>query len=408
MKKQFIFILAALLLSSCASSGSENDGSAEIPDTVSTAATVTMSETADTDSSVTTTETEETSRETTITTTEVTEKTTLREGEPLPIEQTVLAEYLTEDGGIPIDLAGKEVYYDGVCLETVDGVPYDDFPAKEDIPAAIETAFENYFKDNEVWHMDNQSEPLPCSIENLRFDSGLYLDFDGNGEKESLIVIKDDSDVPFARNSAVVYCNDENNTLLLTGNSSIYLHALVYSDCINLIIEQFCGAAGQASDLYTYNSGFNKVWEQGKGDLCSEGNRILSSPWYDVLGGDLPHYLFYNSEKKTYELVGMEELTREELTEKLPEMSLLCQGIEEMHGKKITKIETEGWINFYFHLGDEYERAYISEDSLHLLMSGLNDPPYFLHDNSKNRGLDIAYGLFLPGELDQSDYPVRQ
>lgn len=395
MKKQFILILAALL--SCACTNAENS------DTVSTAATVTTAETADTVSSVTTTATEETTRETTtVTTTAVTEETTFREGEPLPIEQTVLAEYLTEDGDIPIDLAGKEVYYDGVCLETIDGVPYEDFPAKEDIPAAIETAFEYFFKDTEVWHMDNQSEPLPCSIENLRFDSGLYLDFDGNGEKESLIVIKDDSDVPFARNSAVVYCNGENNTLLFSGEgSSIYLHALVYSDCINLIVEQFFGAAGQASDLYTYNGGFNKVWALGKGDLCSEGNRILSSPWYDVLGGDLPHYLFYNSEKKTYELVGMEELTREELTEKLPEMSLLCQGIEEMHGKKITKIETEGWINFYFHLDDEYERAYISDGSLHLLMSGPDDPPYFLHDNNKNEGLDIAYGLFLPKQSEQ-------
>lgn len=404
MKKQFILILAALLLSSCASSGAGNNGVTEISDTVSAEATVTTSETV---SSVTTTVTKETTRETTtVTTTAVMEETTLRESEPLPIEQTVLADYLTEDGDIPIDLAGKEVYYDGVCLETIDGVPYEDFPAKEDIPAAIETAFENFFKDNEVWHMDNPSEPFPCFVENLRFDSGLYLDFDGNGEKESLIVIKDDSDVPFARNSAVVYCNGENNTLLFSGEgSSIYLHALVYSDCINLIVEQFFGAAGQASDLYTYNGGFNKVWALGKGDLCSEGNRILSSPWYDVLGGDLPHYLFYNSEKKTYELVGMDELTREELTKKLPEMSLLCQGIEEMYGKEITKIETEGWINFYFHLDDEYVRAYILNGSLYL-MTGWNFGSN-LHDNGERFGLDIAYGLFLPGEFDQSEFVAR-
>ncbi len=407
MKKQFILILAALLLSSCASSGSGNDGSAEIPDTVSTAATVTTSETADTGSSVTTTATKETTRETTtITTTEVAEKTTLREGEPLPIEQTVLAEYLTKSGVvIPLDLSGKDTCREGVCLETVDGVPYDDFPAKEDIPAAIETSFEHFFKDTEVWYVDER-EGGQCSIENLRLCSGIYLDFDGDGEKESLMVIENDSNYPFTGSSAVVFRNGENTTLLFTGEgSSIYIYALVYSDCVNLVVVYEYGASGQSSDLYTYDGGFNKVWGQGKGDLCAEGNRVLSSSWYNYLGGDLPHYLFYNSEKKTYELVGMEELTREKLTEKLPEMSLLCQGIEEMYGKEITKIETEGWINFYFYLGDEYVRAYILNGSLNL-MTRWNDD-LNLHDNGERFGLDIAYGLFLPGEFDQSEFVAR-
>ncbi len=404
MKKQFIFILAALLLSSCASSGSENDGSAEIPDTVSTAATVTTSETADIGSTVTTTVTEETSRETTTVTT-----TAVTENEPLSAKETVLAEYLTKSGVvIPLDLSGKDTCREGVCLETIDGVPYDDFPAKEDIPAAIETSFENFFKDTEVWYVDER-EGGQCSIENLRLCSGIYLDFDGDGEKESLMVIENDSDYPFTGSSAVVFRDGENTTLLLTGEgSSIYIYALVYSDCVNLVVVYEYGASGQSFELYTYNGGFNKVWDQGKGDVCSDGNRVLCYSWYSYLGGDLPHYLFYNSEKKTYELVGMEELTREELTEKLPEMSLLCQGIEEMYGKEITKIETEGWINFYFHLGDEYVRAYILNGSLNLMTAFNDDWNWSLHDNGEKFGLDIAYGLFLPGEFDQSDYPVRQ
>ncbi len=391
MKNQFILVLAALVLSSCTGFAEENGGNAEVSDTVSSEATA--ADTVPVTTAVTARET------TTVTTTAVTRETTLRKEEPTPIEETVLAEYLTENGSvvIPVDLSGKDTCRDGVCLETIDGVPYDDFPAKENIPIAIETAFENYFMDTEVWYTDNQGGP--CSIENLIFSSGLCLDFDGDGEKESLMVIENDSTAPLARLSAVVYCNDENNTQFLAGDANgIDLHALVYSDCINLVVELFFGASGQASQLYTYDGGFNKVLDMGKGDLCAEGNRIRHDPWYDSLGGDLPSYLFYNSEKKAYELVGPEELTREELTEKLPEMSLLCQGIEEMYRTEITKIETEGWINFYFHLDDEYVRAYISEGSLHLMTN--RNFSTNLHSNRKKCILDIAYGLFLPGQSD--------
>ena len=392
MKKYFFVLIlsAAMLLSSCA----ENTAVSESSETVTTSEITTESETTAEIATVTTLQTSRTKAE---------------EISPMPSE--IEKYYVTNDIiEIPLSYEGKEVYLDNVCREVVEGCEYEDFPAKEDIAPAIECAFENYFKGTLVWYMDERHEQ-PCTVENLSFEEGLYLDFDNDGENESIIVITNNSEVPFTENMTFVYIDRENGTLAMEKYDERYdrgskrIYGLVYDDCVCLITEDSPGTT-RGMGLYIYNNGgFNAAW--GDNSVYSDGV-VISCMGSLSSGYSVPIRFIWNPEKKCYDAIGREKISYEELIEKVPETEMLCAEIERVFKKEITSIETDGGLNFYFFMGDTYITAYVTDFTigeysangfLRMEMWRTYDTDEVLDYKTaaEERGYDneVVYGLFL-------------
>lgn len=357
MKKYFyaLALSAAMLLSSCA----ENTAVSENSETVQ------ATESSETDNNVGNNNEMETVTESVSETTLQTSRTKTEETSPMPpeMEKYYVTDYIIE---IPLSYEGREVYLDNACREVVEGCEYEDFPAKEDIAPAIECAFENYFKGTSVWYMDERKEQ-PCSVENLSFEEGLYLDFDNDGEKESIIVVTNNSEAAFTENMTFVYIDRENGALALEkyderyDRGSKHIYGLVYDDCVGLITEDLHGTT-RGMGLYTYDNGdFNAAW--GDNSVYSDGV-VISCMGSLSSGYSVPIRFIWNPEKKRYDAIGREEIAYDELIEKVPEAEMLCAEIERVYKKKITSIETDGGLNFYFYMGDTYVTAYVTDFSI--------------------------------------------
>lgn len=401
MKKYFFVLIlsAAMLLSSCA----ENTAVSENSETVQATETAAVSESSET---VTTSETAE---EIASGTTLQTSRTKAEETSPIPpeIEKYYVTNNIIE---IPLSYEGREVYLDNVCREVVEGCGYEDFPAKEDIAPAIECAFENYFNGTSVWYMDDRGEQ-PCTIENLSFEEGLYLDFDNDGENESIIVITNNSEAPFTENMTFVYIDRESGALALEKYDERYdrgskrIYGLVYDDCVCLITEDSHGTT-RGMGLYTYdNGGFNAAW--GDNSVYSDGV-VISCIGALSSGYSVPIRFIWNPEKKRYDAIGREIISYEELIEKVPETEMLCAEIERVFKKEITSIETDGGLNFYFFMGDTYITAYVTDFTIgeYSANSFLRMEMWRSYDTdevldyktaAEERGYDneVVYGLFL-------------
>lgn len=386
MKKYFsvMIISAAMLLSSCG----ENADILESSETTSAAEITTTSATEAAASTVTSATTLQTSQ-------------TASEASPMPseIEKYYISDSFIE---IPLSYEGREVYLSSACREVVEGCEYEDFPAKEDIAPAIEFAFENYFKGTNVYYMDDLGGQ-PCAVENLSFDSGLYFDFDSDGEKESIIAITNNSECPFTEDVTVVYTDSENGLLLLDENVDynhrkyVSLYGLIYDDCVNFIIETVHGnTSGMA--LYTYDDGFNLAWANNS---TYPDGVVISSMGHFSAGYPAPVRLIWNPEKKRYDGIGRDKITYEELIEKVPEAEMLCAEIERVHKNKITSIETDGGLNFCFYMGDKYVSAYVMDGVLRADIRHTDDADHVLdYKTDAERhiydfGNDVVYGLFL-------------
>lgn len=401
MKKYFfaLTLSAAMLLSSCGgnadiSENSETVQATESSETVTTPEITTKSETVTEAASETTFQTNRTKTE---------ETSTM----PPEMEKYYVTNYIIE---IPLSYEGREVYLDNVCREVIEGCEYEDFPAKEDIAPAIECAFENYFKGTSVWYMDERKEQL-CSVENLSFEEGLYMDFDNDGENESIIVITNNSEAAFTENMTFVYIDRENGALALEkyderyDRGSKHIYGLVYDDCVGLITEALHGTSS-GMGLYTYeNGGFNIAW--GSSSVYPDGAAISSWGPFGS-GNDTPVRLIWDPDKKQYCGIGREEIAYDELIEKVPEAEMLCAEIERVYKKKITSIETDGGLNFYFYMGDTYATAYVTDFSIreNSAYGVLRAELWRTHDTDKvldyktaaeERGYDneVVYGLFL-------------
>lgn len=293
-------------------------------------------------------------------------------------EEITTAEAKQETGGrnnyygevnIPISYHSSQEVKGKVCREVIDEAEYEDFPAKEDIEPAIQYAYDEYFSQTEVWRDGtDEYEIIPCQIENLSFSSGLYLDFNRDGEKESLIVVENDSELPFSQDSIAVYYNGESSMcfkldkLVSGGYAPTHIRALVYDDCIDLILEEYFGASGQCFTVYSYDHGFKEEFAEGKGKIFPFGASLCSYSFYNDLDGYPPHYFIRKD--KSYVLVGKDEIDLNMLIDKIPEMQTIKDMIEDIYGTQITRVKTEGYINFYFYIGDEYIAAYIKDGNL--------------------------------------------
>lgn len=343
--------------------------------------------------------------------------------------------YITEDlVKIPLSYEGKEVYADNVWHEVIDGCGYEDFPAKEDIAPAIEFAFELYFKDTPVHYADGREEP--CTIQKLRFASGLHLDFDGDGENESVLIIETDSDDPEYKDCTIVFYDSRNGFELEDGTAiashykNVFPRGLVYDGCSNLILDYDYSNnhfvwSDHAMSLYTYTDEFNYVWScrsiafDEVAVSCREEdfdeNKHYSALIEEYILFETPARLIWNSDKRKYEGIGRETITYEELTEKIPETKMLCEEIERIHNTKITSIKTDGGLNFFFYLDyEDYEgcicayvengfllsatkRAFTTDDKYHgdyetkeeKFVAVYEDELFDFVDN------DTVYGLFL-------------
>ena len=254
------------------------------------------------------------------------------------------------------------------CRSTMYGLEYEDFPAKEDIEPAIKCAFEGYFRGTEVCHIaENGHDEIKslCTVENLHFESGLYLDFNGDGEKESVIVVGTDS-AWFSYDSVAVYYADESDYAVLNARDYIStdsVQALIYDDCTDIIVESILGPAGQAIAVYSFDNGCKKEFTQGKGDVYPADTYTVSYSWYRALNGDPP--IYYIRTDNGYVYVGMEEIEAETLIEKIPETEQLMEMIEDYYEEEIVNIKTVGYLGFFFFMKDEYVCARITDDILY-------------------------------------------
>lgn len=405
MNRLFITIIlsAVVILSSCSAQEINNtDISAEAEQTEATSA---ESVTASTDSI--TTAAAPVTKGTDITTANTDTVTTENTAITTPQTETTLSETASSPKyphvvEIPVTYHSFGEKKGKVCRSVMDGMEYEDFPAKEDIEPAIKCAYDVYFSKTTVWHMgeNHTEEELPCAIENLSFASGLYLDFNGDGEKESLIVVKNDSDVPFAGDSIVVYYRNEFDNEALEHSdklehgscASSYIHALIYDDCVDVIAESFFGASGQAFTVYSYDNGFKKEFDQGKGDVSPVDTYLISFGFYNALNGDSPTY--YIRTDNGYALVGKDEIELDALTEIIPETQTVIEMIEDIYGEEIYHVKTEGFLNFFFCVKDRYITAYIRNGVLYSYLyydRSAKNLDYYL----ENWAGEVVYGLCL-------------
>lgn len=389
MKKTFIALMlsAVVLLSSCTSEKGL-DASTDISENADTSPQTTSLTAAKI------TDLEESTIAETTAEMSVTSETTTQEKVSAPLKYP--------DIEIPVSYKSGEEKKGKPCRSVMDGLDYEDFPAKEDIVPAIEYAYEVYFSKTNVYHRDLttfEHQELPCTIENLSFASGLYLDFNGDGEKESLIVVQTDSNVPDTYESVVVCYRSETDIEVIeeAGNHTrrTYIEALIYDDCIDLIVEALFGASGQAFTVYSYDNGFKKEFIQGKGGVRPVDTYILSSNWYGALSGYSPTCYIRND--NGYALVGKDEINLDELIEKIPEMQIIKERIEEIYGEEITCVKTEGYLNFFFIIGDEYITAYINNGFLcsPAIDSHIRNSIEYLDSTFDNWDGEVEYGLCL-------------
>lgn len=385
MKTPFIaaILSAALTLSACSAQettqspqteATSTAPAAEIPNSVTTTVSTTASAPATTSN---------TDFQDTKTPTQTEAATTPKKEFPGDIEIPVTYQHAENKKGKP-------------CRSVADELGYEDFPAKEDIEPAIQCAFDAYFSKTKVY-ANYESEGTPCTIENLSFSSGLYLDFNGDGEKESLIVVKKDSDTPFTSDSIAVYYRNESDNVVFTGdklahgsNSISHLYALVYDDCIDIIAEEFFGASGQASEVYSYNNGFKKEISMGKGSVIPLDTYLGCFGWYDSLGGFPPAY--YIRTDNGYSRVGAEEIGLDVLFERIPEIRTFTEMIEDYYGEEVISVKTEGYLNFFFFIKGSYICAYINNDTLY---SNFNDIPNKYFNEKIYWEDETEYGLCL-------------
>ena len=395
MKRLFITVIlsAALMLSACSAHKIENSDISAEAEQSEAASTTPVTESIDT---ITTTTPLVTTENTAITTYEIPPQaeTTQRETASSPKYPHVIE--------IPVTYQSFGEKKGKVCRSVIDGMEYEDFPAKEDIEPAIKCAYDVYFSKTNVWHMDENhlEEELPCAIDNLSFASGLYLDFNGDGEKESLIVVKNDSDVPFAGDSIVVYYRNEFDNEVLEYSDKLehgscgssYIHALIYDDCVDIIVEALFGASGQAFTVYSYGNGFKKEFDQGKGDVSPIDTYLISFSFYNALNGDSPTY--YIRIDNGYALVGKDEIELDALTEIIPETQTVIEMIEDIYGEEIYHVKTEGFLNFFFYVKDRYITAYIRNGVLYSYLyydRSTKNLDYYL----ENWAGEVVYGLCL-------------
>ena len=239
MKKTLIpaILSAALILSSCSSQPLPTESEAASTPPTATLTEPTTTYTLPQTTAQTPAETENTDFQDTKGSTQETEAETTRKKD------------FPGEINLPVTYQSAENKKGKPCRSIMKGLEYEDFPAKEDIEPAIQCAFDAYFCKERIYHHNTEyaMEGIPCTIENLSFSSGLYLDFNGDGEKESLIVVENDSDMPYTGDSMVTYYRNEfDNTVFSVdeklahgGKSSSYIYALIYDDCIDIMIEEF-------------------------------------------------------------------------------------------------------------------------------------------------------------------------
>lgn len=373
MKRLFITVIlsAALMLSACSAQEIENPAEAEQTEAASTTPVTTSTYPVITSTAPITT-----------TTTPIT-----AEPKKFPGETEIHVTYQSFE-----DKQGKP------CRCVMDGLEYEDFPAKEDIEPAIKCAYDYFFSKTNVYHLDENGieEALPCTIENLSFVSGLYLDFNGDGEKESIIVVENDSEWYSYDSIAVYYRNESDNAAL--GYSDKLFHgylsrssiqALIYDDCADVIVEELLGPSGQEFTVYSFDNGCKKEFMQGKGGVYPVDTCLCSYSWYGALGGDPPTY--YIRTDNGYSHVGMDEIRLDALIEKIPEMHTFVEMIEDYYEEEIVCVKTEGYLNFFFCMKDKFIRAHITGDTLRsdFQCRSIGDLDY------RNSDGEVVYGLCL-------------
>lgn len=279
---------------------------------------------------------------------------------------------------------------------------YEDFPNKEDIEPIIKLAFDEYFVNTKVYHhgTDYELEGIPCAIENLSFSEGLYLDFNNDGENESLIVIENDSDQPMTHSTVAVYYKNKTDYRvfdLYADGVTNHLYAFIYGDCTDFMVESFMGSSGQAFTVYSYdkdNNSFKEEFYNGKGSVYADDGYIVGYSWY-TSGLNSEPFTYYIRTEGGYALVGTEEIEKETLLEKLPEAEKLIEAIEDYYGEEINCIKTVGYMGFYIFVGDKYITARIQSKENNILYTNFQSyPADWFRDHNESDG-EVIYGLCL-------------
>lgn len=243
-------------------------------------------------------------------------------------------------------VAAKSTDYLAGTLDTIISVHDEEsYPNKEHIKLARELIFGT---------KELCEETDVKKIDDIMFDEGVYVDFNGDGIKESVLSFKIYSEEwgAFSPCFSVYVDNSGKAGFLMSWDKfpvEAELDVINYGDFAALVFVTYAGATGMDISVYTFFDGKPKSeLGTGKGSLICENGIINALNWYSHLSYNSHQYIFYDSAKKEFVQLGREEITREDFLKHVSGGEEMLEYFLKLKGNKEYSIYTEGYRNFFF------------------------------------------------------------
>ncbi len=242
-------------------------------------------------------------------------------------------------------VAAKSTDYLAGTLDTIISVHDEEsYPNKEHIKLARELIFGT---------KELCEETDVKKIDDIKFDEGVYVDFNGDGIKESVLSFNIYPEGWVFCPCFIVYVDNSGKVGFLEPweyyANDAELNVINYGDFAALALVTYAGAAGMDISIYTFFDGKPKSeLGTGKGSLICENGIINALNWYSHLSYNSHQYIFYDSTKKEFVQLGREEITREDFLKHVSGGEEMLEYFLKLKGNKEYRIYTEGYRNFFF------------------------------------------------------------
>lgn len=304
----------------------------------------------------------------------------------------------------------EDTYQIDGCIIDAFSIIYEenDFPDKEAVRLSKEAVY-GY----ESWGglVANYNEDSPDALEELSlgFICGAYEDFDGDGTKESVILMG----TPVVRFFTIehyyyIYVNDNNAVcfmgsldverfeLLRFGDSVCVKAARTWDTGLGTGEGIFTFFSGEPNQTYVTLGGRNYTYLRSYFS-CYDYYRFL--PYWDSIA-------IWDSELKTIRELGIEEISKEEFADFFENGAEGLDYFEAATGQNDYKIYTQGYVYFFLYVSDECTYIFMTDENG---QARIETSPqffhsfYFLTDDQNIYGINannlkLSYTIDLPNK----------